>query len=168
MNAAMAPMSTTEATSQAWLEGMAFPPAGAAARKNPPRPATMTTAPSHSMPGQPVAEPATEDEQQEEQFGGEHGLDHAQLPEAQGGGLQAELHEHEGEADEPDPPLDGVGHQAQRRVVDSGAVSTPMRWRTEVRALTKAASRCQEVGHRYRCTRKSPAPCTPPGRVYGR
>ncbi len=28
----------------------------------------------------------------------------------------------------------------RRIVVDSGASSTPMRWRTEVRALTKAAS----------------------------
>ena len=27
----------------------------------------------------------------------------------------------------------------RRRVVDSGAVSTPIRWSTEVRALTKAA-----------------------------
>ncbi len=48
MNPAMAAMSTTEATSQAWSVGRALPPEGAAARKNPPRPATMTTAPSHS------------------------------------------------------------------------------------------------------------------------
>ena len=49
MKAAMAPSRITEATNQAWLVGMAFPPAGAAARKNPPRPATMTRAPSHSF-----------------------------------------------------------------------------------------------------------------------
>ncbi len=37
------------------------------------------------------------------------------------------------------PRLMACRIRESRMVVDSGAVSTPIRWRTEVRALTKAA-----------------------------
>ena len=37
------------------------------------------------------------------------------------------------------PRLRAWAIRLQRMVVDSGAVSTPIRWSTEVRALTKAA-----------------------------
>ena len=64
-------------------------------------------------PAQPVAEPHGQDEQQEEELGGEDGLDDAELAEAEGGGLQPEDHQHEREADQPDATPEGMGHEAE-------------------------------------------------------
>jgi hypothetical protein len=64
------------------------------------------------LPAQVVPEPDAEDEQQEQQLGGEHRLDDAQLAEAERGGLQPEHDQHQPEADQPDAPFEGVGHQA--------------------------------------------------------
>ena len=49
MKPAITAMSSTEATTHWWLVGMAWPPLGAATRKNPPSPATIVTEPSHSF-----------------------------------------------------------------------------------------------------------------------
>ena len=60
-----------------------------------------------------AVEDQTEDGDEEQEFDGQDGLDHGQIAETQGRGLQDELHQQEGEAQEPDPPLEGIGEQAQ-------------------------------------------------------
>ncbi len=94
MNPAMSENSTTNATVHWVASGIALPPDGRAARKNAPRPTTMVSAPEPLLCREPEAEPDHEDEEQEEELGGEHRLDHAQLAEAERGRLQEEHHQH--------------------------------------------------------------------------
>ena len=141
---------------------------GAAARKKPPSPTTMMSAPEPLLPAQAVAEPDGQDQQQEEQLGGEDGLDDAELAEAQGGGLQPELHQHEGEADEPDPPLDGVGHQAQPQGGRLGGRLDADPLEDRGQGVDEGGSGCQQVGHAPVVLANHPGARTPagaPGRV---
>jgi hypothetical protein len=72
-----------------------------------------------------VAEPDHQDDQEEQQLGGQHRLHHAQLAHAERCSLQAEDHQHQGEADQPDAPLEGVGHQTPAHGGGSWSVLHP-------------------------------------------
>jgi hypothetical protein len=131
MKAAMAPRRITEATNQEEPSQAGHDDQGA----------------EPLLPMQPVAEPASEDEEEEQQFGGEHGLDHTELPEAQGRGLQSEGDEHEAEADDPDDPPDGVRHQAEAHRRRLGGVLHPDALEDRGQSVDEGGERCQEVGH---------------------
>ena len=112
-DATMTAATAVEATSHPVADGFRSPPWGSATTKKAPSPATTAADPGALPPAQPVVEGDDEDGLEEEQLGGEHGLDHAQLPEPQGHGLEDEGERQQGQAQQPDPPAQGVGDQAE-------------------------------------------------------
>ena len=84
-------------------------------------------------------EDQTEDGDEEQELNGQDGLHHGQIPETQGRALQDELHQEQGGAQQPYPPLEGIGEEAQAHGVGGRGTSTPMRWSTPATALHSAA-----------------------------
>ena len=70
---------------------------------------------TRSTPGDAIAEPEPggQEEHEEQELGGQDGLDLAEVTEVEGDRLAQERPHHDGESDQPDPALEGVGHQAQ-------------------------------------------------------
>ena len=84
--------------------------------------------PAPLPPGQVVAEPDAEDQDQEEQLGGDDGLHRAQLAEPQCPGLEQEPDADHGDPEEPDGVGEGVAdqldahHRVGRRVLHADAL----------------------------------------------
>jgi hypothetical protein len=76
---------------------------------------------------------------QEQDFGGEHRLHHGEVAEAQGGGLQPEGDQQEGEAQHPDPPMERMGEQPK-------AHGVPGRGRLDPDALENPGDRAGQRG----------------------
>ncbi len=113
MHAAMIPSRTADATTHFVVSRDGLASARRSGKEEAAEPDDDGHRAQPLLPSEPEAEPAAEDEQQEQELGGQHGLDHAELAEPEGGGLQPEDDQHQPEPDEPDAPPDGMGHQAE-------------------------------------------------------
>jgi hypothetical protein len=103
---------------------------------------------------QPVAEPNGQDQEQEEQFGGEDRLDHTELTKAQGRCLQSELDQHQGETEEPDAALDGVGDEAEAEGRGLGGGLDPDALQHRGDGVREGGEGCKEEGHGPCCSRE--------------
>ena len=64
------------------------------------------------------------DAKDDDQFRRNHGLDHAQAPDAQRGNLEHESEDHAQDSEKPDRPSEEVSHQVQVEAEFSGCRSS--------------------------------------------